>query len=94
MGRLAATTQFDMARSMLDKAASTASADRTSDIAAWRDSVGKLQEEYKEAEANSAANVKTSYIESLQRRRDKAAADGNTKAVSRYDAMIKEAQSQ
>jgi len=93
VGRLAATTQFDMARSMLDKAAGTASADRASDIAEWRDSVAKLQEEYTAAEAASADNVKKSYIESLQRRRDKAAADGNTKAVSRYDAMIKEAQS-
>ena len=93
VGRLAATAQFDMARSMLDKAAGTASADRASDIAGWLDSVAKLQEEYAAAEAASADNVKKSYIESLQRRRDKAAADGNTKAVSRYDAMIKEAQS-
>lgn len=90
--RLAATTQYDLARAELDKAAGSVSAARAADIAAWRTSIGKLEEEHAAAEAASAADVKKSYVEALQRRRDKAAADGNTKAVSRYDAMIKEAQ--
>jgi hypothetical protein len=90
--RFSATTQFDKSREVLDEAAGSVSAARAIDVAAWRVSIDKLEAEHVAAEAASAANVKQSYVDALQRRRDKAAADGNTKAVSRYDAMIKEAQ--
>ncbi len=89
--RLSATRNFDKARALLDEAASSAPVGRAADIADWKASIDKFEADHAAANEARFEGVKQAYLKKLQQRRNRAAAAGNTKAASRYDALIESA---
>lgn len=92
--RLASARMIDDARATLDGVSQLASGDQQQTLADWQAAIDAYEAALVQAQSDSAAAASESYIASLQRRRDRAVAAGNTDAVARYDALIEQAQSE
>lgn len=88
--RLAALGKFDAARDMLNKAATGAS---TPLVMQWLKDVDAYERQMAAHHAELQAAAKQSYRQALQRRRQRAAQQGDQQAVGRYDSLL-EASSQ
>ncbi|QDU44550.1 PA14 domain protein [Symmachiella dynata] len=86
--RLSATRKFDKARALLDEAASLAPVGRAADIADWKASIDKFEADHAAAIVARSGVARKAYVDALVRRRDRAAAVGDSAAVDRYNLKI------
>ncbi len=90
--RFAYAQQFAESRAVMDETEDSLPAEAATELIAFRATVEALEAKLTALEAARAAMLRQSRLQGLQRRRDKAAADGNTRAVKRYDALIRREQ--
>lgn len=86
--RLMALGRFGDARELLAKTAEDASGSAAAEIASWQQAVDDLEEARSVAQAEQAAAAQEAYLSKLRERRDRAAQNGDTGAVNRYQALI------
>ncbi|MCA9077774.1 MAG: hypothetical protein KDA93_22295 [Planctomycetaceae bacterium] len=86
--RLLISRQYDEARTVLQEAAASTPAEIAADLNGLIESVNSAEADLQVAQQEQAAAAEQAYLDSLQRRRDRASAAGNTEAVARYDALL------
>lgn len=87
-GRLASTGQFDAATGLLQPLTNSATPDQQAILTSWLSQIAALQLAQTNSTANQNAASQQAYLKTLRQRRDQAAAQGNTAAVNRYNALL------
>lgn len=89
--RLIISRQYDEARAVLQEVAASAPVEIAAEFNDIIESVNAAEANLQVAQQEQAEAADQAYLDSLQRRRDRASAAGNTEAVARYDALIQAA---
>ncbi|MCA9077795.1 MAG: hypothetical protein KDA93_22400 [Planctomycetaceae bacterium] len=89
--RLLISGQYDEARTVLQDASASAPAEIVANLNEMIASVNSAEANLQVAQQEQAEAAEQAYLDSLQRRRDRASAAGNTEAVARYDALLQAA---
>ena len=86
--RLTASQAYDEAREVLERAGESAPAEVAAQIEVWKKNVDDFQAAGVRTAEARATESQNAYVETLRRRRQRAADAGDTESVQRYENLI------